>query len=383
MTGMPRLGIVGFTNSGKTTVFNALTGLDATTAAHPFTTLEPNIGVARVPDHKLETVAKLEGSAKVVPATLELLDLPAMSHPGESSGLGGQFLGRLREMDALVVVLRAFTNPAVPDDGSGVDPLAQAEELLLELALADHEVLARRAERLTKEAGADPSKRSMAQALAEAAAHVGGGEALRLRSWSEEAQSVFRDSPPLTLKPSVWVINVDENSTYAGTTGPDQLPGQLPGQLPDHLPGQLVEEVMAVVPPGDTVVAISARLEEEGARLSADERAELFEGLGLGEGALATMVRAAFHGLDLITFYTVGPKESRVWTVRSGAKAPEAAGKIHSDLERGFIRAEVSTIDQVIASGGWDQAKRDGHTRVEGKIYQVTPGDVLVIRFSV
>jgi hypothetical protein len=160
----------------------------------------------------------------------------------------------------------------------------------------------------------------------------------------------------------VWVINVDEDSTNAS---------------------QLVDKLTAIVPSGDTVVAISARLEEEGARLLPEERVELFEGLGMGEGALARMVRAAFQGLDLITFYTVGPKESRAWTVRSGAMAPEAAGKIHSDLERGFIRAEVSTIDQVIEAGGWDIAKRNGQVRIEGKAYQVTPGDVLLIRFSV
>lgn len=359
---MPRLGIVGFANSGKTTLFNALTGMEASTGPHPFSTLEPNLGVARVPDPKLEKVAALEGSAKVTPATLELLDLPALSHPGESAGLGSDFLGRLREMDAVVVVLRAFTDPTVPDDGSGTDPLAQAEELLLELALADHEAFNRRAERLAKEAGGDPSKKSAAAALTEAAERLGAGEALRLHAWSAEAQTAFRDSAPLTLKPSVWVINVDEDSTNAG---------------------QLVDKLMAIVPSGDTVVAISARLEEEGARLLPEERVELFEGLGLGEGASARMVRAAFHGLDLITFYTVGPKESRAWTVRSGATAPEAAGKIHSDLERGFIRAEVSTIDQVIEAGGWDLAKRNGQVRIEGRAYQVTPGDVLVIRFSV
>jgi GTP-binding protein YchF len=359
---MPRLGIVGFANSGKTTLFNALTGLEAATGPHPFSTLKPNPGVARVPDPKLERVGALEGSAKVTPATLDLLDLPALSHPGESPGLGGEFLGRLREMDAVVVVLRAFTDPTVPDDGSGIDPLAQAEELLLELAFADQEAFTRRAERLAKEASGDPSKKSTAATLTEAAERLGAGEALRSHLWSAEAQTAFRDSAPLTLKPSVWVINVDEDATNSS---------------------QLGEKLLATVPSGDTVVAISARLEEEGARLLPEERAELFEGLGLGEGALARMVRAAFKGLDLITFYTVGPKESRAWTVRSGAMAPEAAGKIHSDMERGFIRAEVSTIDQVIEAGGWDMAKRNGQIRVEGKAYQVTPGDVLVIRFSV
>lgn len=363
MGGMARLGIVGFTNSGKTTLFNALTGLDAPTAPHPYSTIEPNVGVARIPDQKLEEAAKVEKSAKVVLATLELLDLPALSPPGrEGGGMGGQFLGRLREMDALVVVLRAFTDQSVSSEDTGTDPLVQAEELLLELALADHDALGRRAERLNKEARSDPSKRAVAESINEALEVLAGGESLRTRSWSEDSLAAFKDTSPLTLKPAVWVINLDEG-------GGD--------------PADLVERLVKLVPDGDPVVAVSARLEEEGAKLAPDERAELFEGLGLGEGALAVMVRAAYRGLGLLSFYTVGPKESRAWTVRAGAAAPEAAGKIHSDLERGFIRAEVTTIDQVIEAGGWDQAKRLGLIRVEGKAYVVSPDDVLVIRFSV
>jgi len=361
--GMARLGIVGFTNSGKTTLFNALTGLAAATATHAYSTIEPNIGVATISDPKLEEAAKVENSVKVVPATLELLDLPALTPPGrEGGGLSGQYLGRLREMDALVVVLRAFSNPSVTSEDTGTDPLAQAEELLLELALADHEAMSRRADRLRREASSDPSKRVTALALGEAVEVLSGGESLRTRAWSEESLIAFRDTSPLTLKPAVWVVNLDEDA--------DDGSG-------------LVERLQKLVPEGDPVVAVSARLEEEGAKLSADERAELFEGLGLGDGALAIMVRAAYRGLGLLSFYTVGPKESRAWTVRAGAAAPEAAGKIHSDLERGFIRAEVTNIDQVIEAGGWDQAKRLGYVRVEGKSYVVSPGDVLVIRFSV
>jgi GTP-binding protein YchF len=357
---MARLGIVGLANTGKTTLFNALTGLAAPAAAHPYSTVEPNVGVANVPDERLEVAAGLEGSARVVHATLELMDLPPLSREGGSPAR--QFMGRLREMEALVLVLRAFTDPTVPSAASGTDPVAQAEELLLELALADHEVFARRSERLAKEAAADPTKRSAGRAVEEAADRLSNGEALRTREWSEEALSAFRDLAPLTLKPAVWVINIDE-----GAGAPDQL----------------VESVRAVVPSPDVVVAISARLEEEGARLAPEERAELYEGLGLGEGALARMVQAAYEGLGLISFYTVGPKESRAWTVRAGATAPEAAGKIHSDLERGFIRVEVATLDAVLDAGGWDNAKKAGRVRVEGKGYVVQPDDVLVVRFSV
>jgi GTP-binding protein YchF len=357
---MARLGIVGLANSGKTTLFNALTGLDAPTAAHPYSTIEPNVGVAKVPDPRLDEVARLEGSARIVHATLELMDLPPLSREGGSSGR--QYLGQLREMEALVMVLRAFTDPTVPAEASGRDPVAQAEELLLELALADHEVFARRSERLAKEATADPSKRTAATAVAEAAALLANGEPLRTREWTDEALAAFRDLAPLTLKPAVWVVNTDEG---------------------EEAPDELVERVRAVVPAADLVVAISARLEAEGSRLAPEERAELFEGLGLGEGALTRMVRAAYLGLGLISFYTVGPKESRAWTVRAGASAPEAAGKIHSDLERGFIRTEVSTLAAVIEAGGWDEAKKAGRVRVEGKGYVVQPDDVLMVRFSV
>lgn len=356
---MARIGLFGFANSGKTTVFNALTGLEALAAAHPFSTTEPNIGVARVPDEKLDEIAELEGSAKAVHATLDLLDLPAIGKAGE--GIGAHFIGRLREMDALAAVLRAFENEAVPTDVGGTDPVAQAEDLLVELTLADFEVFDRRKDRIAKEATADPSKRPAAAAIAAAAAVLEEGTPLRAASWSEEQRRAFRDLSPLTLKPGIWIVNIDEDADHEAAAG----------------------SVRAVVPDGDTVVALSARIEEEAAALSADERAEMFEGLGLGEGALATVVHAAYDALGLLSFYTVGPKESHAWTVRRGAAAPEAAGKIHSDLERGFIRAEVGNLDAIIEAGGWDAAKRAGLIRLEGKDYLIAEDDVLLVRFSI
>lgn len=357
---MALVGILGLPNVGKTALFNALTGLSALTASHPYSTTEPNVGVAKVPDDRLERAADLEGSAKTSHATLDLLDLPAMAGPG-GSGLGAQFLGRLREMEALAVVLRGFHDDAVPDTDSGTDPVSQAETLLLELTLADAEVFSRRADKAAKESMSDASLKPVAAAIARAAAHLDEGLPLRAKSWTEQELAAFRDLAPLTLKPAVWVVNVDEEASG------------------DAVTGRLDE----VVPDGDLVVVLSARIEEEAARLDPADRSELLEGLGLGEGALATMVRATYSALGLLSFFTLGPKESRAWTVGAGATAPEAAGKIHSDLERGFIRAEVAPIDVVLEAGGWDAAKSAGLIRLEGKEYVVKEGDVIVVRFSV
>jgi hypothetical protein len=233
--------------------------------------------------------------------------------------------------------------------------------LLLELALADGEVFERRRERAVKEAGADPGMRRLADAIAKAAGMLAEGAPLRSGRWTRDELDGFRDLAPLTLKPAVWVVNTTEDSD----------------------PAPAVEAVRSVVPDGDTVVALSARLEEEAAQLEPEERVELFEGLGLGEGALATMVAATYEALGLISFYTLGPKEAHAWTVPRGLGAKAAAGKIHSDLERGFIRAEVASLDDVIEAGGWDALKAAGGIRVEGKDYAIAERDVVLIRFSV
>jgi len=244
---------------GKTTLFNALTGLGVPTASHPFSTIEPNLGVAKVPDADLDRAAEIEKSKKIVHASLELLDLPTMAGAGHS-GLAPRFVGRLREEEALVVVLRAFEDQAVPDDESGVDPVEQAETLLLELTLADAEIFTRRSARAAKEASSDIGKKRFADAIAKAAAVLSEGTPLRSESWSQEETEAFRDLAPLTLKPAVWVINAGEDADTAGA----------------------VVAVQDLVPDGDTVVSLSAQIEEEAAELDPADRAELYEGWGRG-----------------------------------------------------------------------------------------------------
>ncbi len=352
---MARVGLFGFANSGKTTLFNALTGLTAVTAPHPFTTSSPNVGVGRVTDARLREAAVLEGSAKVTHPSLELVDLPAL-------GGGGEALSRLREADALTAVLQAHSLRW--DSGAPPDPAAEAEELLLELCLADHEVFRRRAPRIAKEAAADPDLKPAARAVEEAAALLSDGVLLRSRNWSESGMKAFRDMSPVTLVPCVWVVNMDEN-------------------LPPADWDELRFRVEEAVPEGDLVVTLSARLEEEVARLGAEERGELYEGLGLGAGAPDAIMSAVYRALGLVTFYTLGPKESRAWALPAGSSALEAAAKVHSDLARGFIRAEVCGLEEVVGAGGWDAAKAAGLLRVEGKTYRVADGEALLIRFSV
>ncbi len=356
---MAFVGIVGLPNVGKTTLFNALTGLAAPTAPYAYSTVEPNVGVASVPDEKLERLAELEAAPKVVHAALELVDAPAL---GGTTDIGAKFLGRLREMEALVVVLRAFDEEAVASAESGLDPVEQAESLLLALALTDGEVFGRKAERSVKEAAADASHKAAAKAIASGLALLEEGKALRQGVWDLQQLAAFSDLAPLTLKPVVWVVNVNEDEPDAAA---------------------LVGAVAGIVPDGDRVVSLSAEIEEEASRLDAGERAELLEGLGLGEGALTRVVHATYEVLDLVTFYTVGPKEAHARTVPSGTRAREAAGKVHSDMERGFIRAEIAAVGDVIRAGGWDGAKAAGAVRVEGKDYLVTDGDVMFVRFSV
>ena len=354
---MTRIGLLGYPNSGKTTLFNALTGLEAVTAPHPHTTTEPNLGVVRVADPCLDRISALEKSRKSTHATLDLHDLPAV-RPGSVRSLGPG-----REPDVLVMVLRGHHTDWVPAGEHGTDPVSQAEELLVELAVADLEVFERRSERIAKEASADPSMRPAAEAISRAADRLGEGTPLRELPWSEADLRAFRDLAPLSLVPCVWVVNVADDD-------------------PDHQ--ARLSSLKQVLPATDRVLAVCALLEEEVVRLDPSERDELYEGLGLGKGAAEALAGCVYDALDLISFYTVSRRECRVWTVPTGTPARKAAGKIHSDMERGFIRAEIAPVEEVIRRGGWSGARAAGGVvRVEGKDYRVQDGDVMLVRFSV
>jgi GTP-binding protein YchF len=356
-----RLGLVGLPNAGKSALFNAVTGGSAVVAAHPFSTTETNVGVAHVPDQRLTALAEMSQSRKVVPATVEFVDVAGLvAGAASGEGLGNRFLAGIREVDAIVLVLRAFEDANVV---GGNEPLDDLHTLELELVLADVASVESQVERRRKAARADKSLTGEVEALDAALVILNEGVPLYRSSLSDDQRAALRPFFLLTNKPVLAVVNL----------GDDQL----------ERADELAKPVAAELGDAAEVLAVSVQLEAEAARLDEGERAELLEGLGLGEGALPRVVRAAYHLLGRQTFLTTGDKESRAWTFRAGAHAPECAGVIHSDLQRGFIRAEVIRWDELLEIGSWNAAKAAGRLRVEGKDYVVQDGDVLEIRFNV
>ncbi|HVM04032.1 MAG TPA: redox-regulated ATPase YchF [Acidimicrobiales bacterium] len=358
---MERLGIVGLPNAGKSALFNALTGGSAAVAPHPFSTTETNVGVAQVADARLDALSAMSRSRKTVRATVELVDvagLTAGSSTGE--GMGNRFLAGIRETDAICLVLRAFEDDTVP---GGSDPVDDLEVLELELVLADAATVENLVGRRRKAAKNDPVARTEVAALEAAGEVLEAGTPLYRASLPADVMTALKPSFLLTAKPVLAVVNVGEDDVADLDAAVKPVADALGGSA--------------------DVLGVCVQLEAEAARLDAAERAELLEGLGLGEGALARVTRAAYHLLGRRTFLTTGDKESRAWTFRAGARAPECAGVIHSDLQRGFIRAEVIRWDELLSLGSWHAAKEAGRLRVEGKDYEVLDGDVLEIRFNV
>jgi hypothetical protein len=358
---MERLGIVGLPNSGKSSLFNALTGGSAQVADHPFSTTETTVGVAQVPDDRVEKLGEMSKSRKLIHTTVEFVDIAGLV-AGSSSGegLGNRFLGGIREADALCLVLRSFEDDNVVGDS---DPLSDLGVLELELVLADAATVDSQVDKRRKAARTDKSLAGEVEALEQAKVALDAGIPIYRSDLDADRRADLRSAFLLTNKPVLAVVNLGEDEVAEADTVIKPIVDELAGH-------------------GD-VLGVSVALEAETAQLDPAERAELLEGLGLGEGALPRVARAAYHLLGRRTFLTTGDDETRAWTFRAGAKAPECAGVIHSDLQRGFIRAEVIRWDELLALGSWQAAKVAGKLRVEGKDYEVIDGDVVEIRFNV
>jgi len=358
---MEKFGFVGLPNAGKSSLYNALTGGGALAAPYAFATTDPNVGVAKVFDHRLDRLAEMSESRNVVHASVQFTDIGGLVEgASEGEGLGNMFLANIREVDAVVYVLRAFEDDDVPGTP---DALEQLQVLETELTLADLESVEKQSVKRLKAARVDKSLASEAAALQAALAVLEEGTPLYRSNLSAEELAPLRSYFLLTNKPVMAIVNLGE----------DQLDN--------------VEDVVAPVRDEfdgrADVVGVCVQLEAEAAELDADERTEMLDGLGLGEGALPRFVSAAYHILGLRTFLTTGEKESRAWTFREGSTAPQTAGRIHTDFERGFIRADTIQWDELLDAGGWAGAKDVGKVRVEGKDYIVQDGDVMEFRFNV
>ena len=362
---MERFGLVGLPNAGKSSLYNALTGGGALAAPYAFATKDPNIGVAKVPDERLDRLADMSSSRNVIHAAVQVVDIGGLVEgASKGEGLGNKFLANIREVDAIVLVLRAFED----DDVIGPsDPLEHLRVVELELALADLETVEKRRNQAQRQAKLDRSLGDEVAALDAAYAALSDGRPLYRAGLTTEQRSTLAPHFLLTNRRVLAVVNVGEDEL-------DSIPaavGRVAAELNEA--GENVE-----------IIGMCVQLEAEAATIEDPaERAEMLEGFGLGEGALFRMVRSAYHLLGLRTFLTTGDKESRAWTFYDGSTAPECAGRIHTDFQRGFIRAEVIQWDELLTIGSWTKAKELGKIRLEGKDYLASDGDVMEFRFNV
>ena len=362
-----KCGIVGLPNVGKSTLFNALTSAKALAANYPFATKEPNVGMITVPDERLDKLGELAESQKIIPTTVEILDIAGLiKGASQGEGLGNQFLANIREVDAIIHVVRCFEDGNVVHVDGDVDPARDKETIDTELILKDMETVENRLDKLRKQAKTGKKEDLAYVAFAEdLMKHLEAEQPARSFEVPDQMQELFKGFQLLTQKPILYVCNVDESSVKDGN------------EYVDAFRQSIADE-------NAEILLVSAGIEADIAELDTmEERMEFVEEMGLDEPGVNRLIRASYHLLDLITYFTAGPKEARAWTIRRGTKAPQAAGEIHTDFEKGFIRAEVIGYDDYIALGSEAAVKEAGKMSVEGKEYVVKDGDVMHFRFNV
>lgn len=360
-----KIGIVGLPNVGKSTIFNAITKAGAESANYPFCTIDPNVGVVTVPDERLEVLEKMYQSKRVVPTTIEFVDIAGLVRgASKGEGLGNKFLSHIREVDAIAHVVRCFEDENVVHVEGKIDPLDDLETINLELILADLEMVDRRVEKTRKAAKGDKAEKVNLEILEKLKAILEAGRMPLDTDFSEDEWQYVSGLQLISTKPVLYIANVSEDDLISDNAMVKALKEKVSGDNRE-------------------VIKISAKIEEEIAELDDEEKALFLADLGLEASGLDQVIRAGYKLLGLITFLTAGPEETRAWTIRKGTKAPQAAGKIHSDIERGFIRAEITTYEQLVEAGSDVKAKELGVTRIEGKDYVMQDGDVTFFRFNV
>lgn len=365
-----KLGIVGLPNVGKSTLFNSLTKAGAESANYPFCTIDPNIGIVAVPDQRLKVLSDMYDSAKIVPATIEFVDIAGLvKGASKGEGLGNQFLANIREVDAIVHVVRCFENSNIVHVDGSINPLRDIETINLELIFSDLEILERRISKVSKVARNDKSAAKELGLLNKVKAHLEDGKLAKTFEEvdDEEEQAWLESYNLLTYKPVIYAANVSEDDLADDAANNEGVQA-----VREYAKGEQSE-----------VFVVCAEIEAEISELDDDEKKMFLEDLGLKESGLEKLIKASYKLLGLISYLTAGEPEVRAWTITEGTKAPQAAGKIHSDFERGFIRAEVVSYDDLIACGSHTAAKEKGLIRLEGKDYVVKDGDIMLFRFNV
>lgn len=363
-----KLGIVGLPNVGKSTLFNSLTKAGAESANYPFCTIDPNVGIVPVPDKRLNDLANIFGSEKILPAAIEFVDIAGLvKGASKGEGLGNQFLSHIREVDAIVHVVRCFDDENIIHVEGSVDALRDIETINLELIFSDIEIVERRISKLIKQVKADKSLQGELTLCENLKSHLEEGESARSYDFNDEEKEIAETFGLLSLKPILYATNVLEDELASDGNNNDNV---------DKVRDLAKTE-------GAEVFVVCARVEAELSELDDEDKQMFLEDLGVSESGLDKLIRASYKLLGLISYLTAGPKETRAWTIKIGTKAPGAAGKIHTDFERGFIRAEIVSFDDLMACGSTVAAKEKGLVRLEGKEYVVKDGDVIVFRFNV